>query len=74
MTHKKITAEEGKIFVRIHDNFKMSNEITLGYDYSTGVKREDKEEYYRQEVAPETEIEEYEFKDGEWKKWIKLRN
>lgn len=74
MTHKKIKAEEGKIFVRIHDNFKMSNEITLGYDYSTGVKREDKEEYYRQEVAPETEIEEYEFKDGEWKKWIKLRN
>lgn len=74
MTHKKIKAEEGKIFVRIHDGFKMSNEITLGYDYSTGVKREDKEEYYRQEVAPETEIEEYEFKDGEWKKWIKLRN
>ncbi len=53
MTHKKITADEGKIFVRIHDNFKMSNEITLGYDYSTGVKREDKEEYYRQEDAPE---------------------
>ena len=72
MTHKKIIAEEGKIFVRIHDNFKMSNEITLGYDYSTGVKREDKEEYYRQEVAPETEIEK--FKDGEWKKWTKLRN
>ena len=56
MTHKKITAQDGYIFVRIHDNFKMSNEITLGYDYSTGVKREDKEEYYRQEVAPETEI------------------
>ena len=60
MTHKKIIAAEGKIFVRIHDNFKMSNEIILGYDYSTGVKREDKEEYYRQEVAPETEIEEFE--------------
>ena len=60
MTHKKITAQEGYIFVRIHDNFKMSNEITLGYDYSTGVKREDKEEYYRQEVAPETETEELE--------------
>ena len=56
MTHKKITAQDGYIFVRIHDNFKMSNEIVLGYDYSTGVKREDKEEYYRQEVAPETEI------------------
>ena len=58
MNHKKIKAEEGKIFVRIHDNFKMSNEITLGYDYSTGVKREDKEEYYRQEVAPVEEHEE----------------
>ena len=56
MTHKTITAEEGKIFVRINDNFKMSNEIVLGYDYSTGVKREDKEEYYRQEVAPEIEL------------------
>ena len=32
MTHKKITAQDGYIFVRIHDNFKMSNEITLGYD------------------------------------------
>ena len=53
MTHKKIKAEEGKIFVRIHDNFKMSDEITLGYDYSTGVKREDKEEYYRQEIKEE---------------------
>ncbi len=60
MTHKTIIAEEGKIFVRIHDNFKMSNEITLGYDYSTGIKREDKEEYYRQEAAPETKIEESE--------------
>lgn len=57
MTHKKITAQEGYIFVRIHDGFEMSNEITLGYDYSTGVKREDKEEYYRQEVAPKNEIE-----------------
>ena len=41
----------------------MSNEITLGYDYSTGVKREDKEEYYKQEVAPETEIEELKEKE-----------
>lgn len=57
MTHKTIIADEGKIFVRIHDNFKMSNEITLGYDYSTGVKREDKAEYYRQEIAPEPESE-----------------
>ena len=60
MTHRTIIAEEGKIFVRIHDNFRMSNKITLGYDYSTGVKREDKEEYYRQEVASETEIEGFE--------------
>ena len=52
MTHKKITAEEGKIFVRIHDGFKMSNEITLGYDYSTGVKREDSIENYEQIDKP----------------------
>lgn len=57
MDFKTITAEEGYVFVRIHDNFVMSNEIVLGYDYSTGVKRLDKEEYYRQEVAPETETE-----------------
>lgn len=57
MTHKKITAQEGYIFVRIHDNFKMSNEITLGYDYSTGVKRQDKIEYYREEPMTEEELQ-----------------
>ncbi len=60
MIRKTIIAQEGKIFVRIHDNFRMSNKIILGYDYSTGVKREDKEEYYRQEVASETEKEGFE--------------
>jgi len=57
MTHKKITAQEGYIFVRIHDGFKMSNEITLGYDFSTGVKRQDKIEYYREEPMTEEELQ-----------------
>lgn len=38
----EITANNGKVFVRIQDNFMMSNEIVLGYDYSIGVKRLDK--------------------------------
>jgi len=57
MKHKTIKAAEGKIFVRIHDGFKMSNEITLGYDYSTGVKRQDKIEYYREEPMTEEELQ-----------------
>ena len=52
MTHKKITAQDGYIFVRIHDNFKMSNEITLGYDYSTGVNVKTKKNII-QELLPE---------------------
>ena len=49
----KITADEGKIFRRIHDGFLFGEEICLGYDYSTGVKREDKAEYYEQIDKPE---------------------
>lgn len=44
----KIIANTGYIFQRIHDNFMMDTEIELGMDYSTGIEREDKEEYYRQ--------------------------
>jgi len=44
----KITAKEGKVFQRIHDNFIFGNEIYLGIDYSTGVAREDKVEYYQE--------------------------
>ena len=51
----KITAKENHIFVRIHDNFRMSNEIHLGYDFSTGIKRQDKIEYYHEEPMTEDE-------------------
>ncbi len=57
---KKITAEKGKVFKRIHDGFIMSDEIYLGYDFSTGKKRQDKAEYYEQIemiVEPENDIE-----------------
>lgn len=52
----KITAQEGKVFKRIHDNYIMGNEIHLGYDFSTGAKREDKPEYYT-EVDDKGEVE-----------------
>ena len=48
--NNKITAENGYTFVRIHDGFEMGEEIYLGIDYSTGEPREDKPEYYREEV------------------------
>ena len=52
-----IIASEGNVFRRIHDQFIMGREIVLGYDYSTGEKREDKPEYYEEipEPAPPTE-------------------
>lgn len=48
----KITASEGKTFKRIHDGVLMGTEIYLGIDYSTGVAREDKEEYYEEIDIP----------------------
>ena len=51
----KITAETGMVFKRIHDGFIMGNEIYLGYDYSTGIKRKDLPEYY-QEIDKSIEI------------------
>ena len=48
--NNRITAESGYTFVRIHDGFEMGEEIYLGIDYSTGEPREDKPEYYREEV------------------------
>ena len=45
-----ITASEGMTFIRIHDGFDMGDTIYLGIDYSTGVPREDKPEYYREEI------------------------
>ena len=48
--NNRITAESGYTFVRIHDGFEMGEEIYLGIDYSTGEPREDKPEYYREEI------------------------
>jgi len=49
----KIIASNGKTFMRIHDGFIMGEEIELGVDYSTGVPREDKREYYEEIDWPE---------------------
>lgn len=43
-----IKAEAGKVFRRKHDGFIIGNEVWLGYDYSTGVKRLDLPEYYEE--------------------------
>lgn len=51
---RTITANEGKTFQRKHDGFIMGPEIALGVDYSTGVAREDKAEYY-EEIETEEE-------------------
>lgn len=52
MDIEKITAEEGMVFQRIHDGMIFGDEIHLGMDYSTGEKRQDKEEYYCQIEKP----------------------
>jgi phage-related protein len=49
----KITANEGYVFRRIHDQVIFGSEIYLGVDYSTGTPREDLPEYY--EEIEETE-------------------
>ena len=59
----KITAKENHVFVRTHDNFRMSNEIHLGYDFSTGVKRKDKIEYYHEKPMTEEELKRLEEKE-----------
>jgi len=56
MENTTITSSEGKVFRRIHDQFLMGDHIVLGYDYSTGVKREDKAEYYEEVDKPVEEI------------------
>ena len=52
MDIEKIIAKEGMVFQRIHDGMIFGNEIYLGMDYSTGEKRQDKSEYYRQIEQP----------------------
>ena len=48
--NKIIRADEGMTSVRIHDGFEMGEEIYLGIDYSTGEPREDKPEYYKEQI------------------------
>lgn len=57
MNFKTITANEGFVWKRKHDGFIMDKEIHLGYDFSTGVKREDKQTYYEQVEKPKEELE-----------------
>jgi len=47
-----LTAQQGKVFKRIHDGFVMSNEIVLGMDFSTGTEKEDSPDYYTQVFDP----------------------
>ena len=54
-----LTADIGKVFRRIHDGYIMGATLQLGYDYSTGVKREDLPEYYEQ-VEDTTELDDTE--------------
>lgn len=49
-----IQAKEGYTFIRKHDGFKIGDKVTLGFDYSTGVKRQDKKDYYK-EIKKESE-------------------
>jgi len=50
-----ITATEGKVFRRKHDGLMMGETISLGYDFSTGVKRLDLPEYYEEVDKPANE-------------------
>lgn len=51
-----LSADEGMEFIRKHDKLSMGAEIWLGIDYSTGVAREDRPDYY-EEVAIEEQIQ-----------------
>lgn len=53
-----IKAKEGFQFRRIHDGFIIGDVIHLGIDYSTGIPREDKPEYY-EEILESEIAEEY---------------
>jgi len=53
---KKITAQIGKVFIRIHDGMFFGSEIYLGYDYSTGLKRDDLPQYY-EEIDEHVEVD-----------------
>ena len=48
-----IRASNGKVFRRRHDGTIMGKEIHLGFDFSTGVKRQDLPAYYEEIDEPE---------------------
>ena len=52
-------ADIGKTFRRIHDGHIMGPVINLGYDYSTGTKRQYLPEYYQQ-IDDDTELDDTE--------------
>ena len=52
---KTITAKEGKVYRRLTDGMIFGNQLTLGYDYSLGFKRRDKEIFYEQIPEPKEE-------------------
>lgn len=45
-------AKNGYVYQRIHDALIMGDEIILGIDYSTGIARIDKSEYYQEIIDP----------------------
>jgi hypothetical protein len=47
-----IKASPNNIFKRIHDGVLFGQEIILGLDFSTGIEREDLEQYYEQIKNP----------------------
>ncbi|MDD4068869.1 MAG: hypothetical protein PHF05_00280 [Candidatus Izemoplasmatales bacterium] len=53
---KTITAEEGKLYRRLTDGMIFGKQIILGYDYSLGFKRIDKEVFYEQIPNPDLEV------------------
>jgi hypothetical protein len=50
--YSMLIADEGKVIVRIHDEFVFDGSPVLGVDFSTGVARTDKQEYYKEIDAP----------------------
>ena len=46
--HFVLIADEGNLIRRIHDGYVFEDEVTLGFDYSTGEKRLDTPEYYEE--------------------------
>lgn len=50
---KTYKAKKGFVFKRNRDGFIVGDEISIGYDYSTGRKRKDKIEFYTEVLEEE---------------------